>query len=58
MLGWALMFLVVAIICAILGFGGIASDLASTARFAFFVFVLLFAFTLMLTVMGVTFSAI
>lgn len=42
MLSWALTFLVVAIIAAIFGFGGIASASAGIAQILFFIFVALF----------------
>ncbi|MCE0504678.1 MULTISPECIES: DUF1328 domain-containing protein [unclassified Roseivivax] len=43
MLGWALTFLVVAIIAGVLGFGGIATASAGIAKILFFVFLILFA---------------
>ena len=46
MLGWAVTFLVVAIIAALLGFGGIAVASAGIAKMIFFVFLVLFAVTL------------
>lgn len=42
MLHWALMFLVVAIIAAIFGFGGIVNVAVDIARILFFVFLVLF----------------
>jgi uncharacterized membrane protein YtjA (UPF0391 family) len=51
MLGWALTFLIVAIIAAIFGFGGIATAAAGIARFLFFVFLVIFVVTL---IMGFT----
>jgi uncharacterized membrane protein YtjA (UPF0391 family) len=42
MLGWALTFLVVALIAAVLGFGGIAGLSIETAKIIFFVAVVLF----------------
>lgn len=42
MLGWAVTFLVVALIAAALGFGGIAGASAGIAQILFFVFILLF----------------
>jgi uncharacterized membrane protein YtjA (UPF0391 family) len=42
MLGWALTFLVVALIAAALGFGGIAGASASIAQVLFFIFIALF----------------
>jgi uncharacterized membrane protein YtjA (UPF0391 family) len=46
MLGWAVTFLIVAIIAALLGFGGIAVASAGIAKIIFFVFLVLFAVTL------------
>ncbi|MEM6277135.1 MAG: DUF1328 domain-containing protein [Pseudomonadota bacterium] len=48
MLGWALSFLVVALIAALFGFGGIASASAGIAQILFVVFLVLFAATLIL----------
>jgi uncharacterized membrane protein YtjA (UPF0391 family) len=48
MLGWALTFLVVALIAALFGFGGIASASAGIAQILFFVFVALFVLTLVM----------
>lgn len=42
MFGWALTFLIVALIAAILGFGGIAAFAVDIARIVFFVAVVLF----------------
>ena len=42
MLGWALTFLVVAIIAAVLGFGGIAGFAVEIAKIIFFVAIVLF----------------
>ena len=42
MLGWALGFFILAIIAAILGFGGIAAGLATIAKVLFFLFIVLF----------------
>jgi uncharacterized membrane protein YtjA (UPF0391 family) len=46
MLSWALMFLVVAVIAAVLGFGVIAGTAAIIAKIFFGVFVILFVITL------------
>ncbi len=46
MLGWALTFLVVAIIAGVFGFGGIASASVSIAQVLFFVFLVLFVVSL------------
>lgn len=43
MLGWAITFLIVAIIAAILGFGGIAGTAIEIAKIIFFVAIVLFA---------------
>lgn len=42
MLGWALTFLIVALIAAALGFGGIAGASAGIAKILFIVFIILF----------------
>ena len=46
MLRWAAGFFIVAIIAAIFGFGGIASDASAIARVLFFVFLVVFLFSL------------
>jgi uncharacterized membrane protein YtjA (UPF0391 family) len=53
MLAWSIIFLVVALIAGVLGFGGIASTATGIARILFFVFLVLFAVSL-LTGRGVT----
>lgn len=42
MLRWALTFLIVALIAAVFGFGGIAAASAGIAQVLFFIFLLLF----------------
>lgn len=42
MLNWALMFLIIAIIAAVLGFGGIAGTAIGIAKIIFFVAIALF----------------
>lgn len=42
MLGWALAFLIIALIAGVLGFGGIAGASVGIAKFLFLVFVALF----------------
>jgi uncharacterized membrane protein YtjA (UPF0391 family) len=42
MLGWALAFLVIALIAGVLGFGGIAGTSAGIAQVLFVVFIILF----------------
>lgn len=48
MLSWALFFLVVAIVAAVLGFGGIAGTPAGIAQFLFVLFLVLFIGALLL----------
>jgi uncharacterized membrane protein YtjA (UPF0391 family) len=48
MLRWALGFLIVAIIAAMLGFGGVAQASAGIAKVLFFVFLAGFVITLVL----------
>ena len=43
MLGWALTFLVIALVSAMLGFGGIAGAAVAIAKLIFFVAIALFA---------------
>jgi uncharacterized membrane protein YtjA (UPF0391 family) len=43
MFGWALTFLIVALIAAVLGFGGIAGFAVEIAKIIFFVAIILFA---------------
>ena len=42
MIGWALTFLVIALIAALLGFGGIAGFAMEAAKIIFFVAIILF----------------
>lgn len=46
MLYWAVVFLVIALISAALGFGGIAGAATSIAKILFFVFLILFVISL------------
>lgn len=48
MLGWALTFLVVALIAGVLGFGGIAAASTGIAQILFVVFLVLFLGTMIL----------
>lgn len=48
MLGWAIAFLVIALIAALFGFGGIASASAGIAQIIFFVFIALFVIALIM----------
>jgi uncharacterized membrane protein YtjA (UPF0391 family) len=43
MIGWALTFLLVAIVAAVFGFGGIAGSAIEIAKIIFFVAIVLFA---------------
>ncbi len=52
MLGWAATFLVIALIAAVFGFGGIASASAGIAQILFFVFIALFLITLVAKAAG------
>lgn len=42
MLGWAVTFLIIALIAGVLGFGVVAGTAASIAKILFFVFLVLF----------------
>lgn len=42
MLGWAITFLIVALVAAVLGFGGIAGVAVEAAKIIFFVAIVLF----------------
>jgi uncharacterized membrane protein YtjA (UPF0391 family) len=48
MLGWAVAFLVIALIAALFGFGGIASASAGIAQIIFFVFIALFVIAMIM----------
>jgi len=48
MLRWALIFLVVALIAALFGFGGIATGAASIAKILFVLFLIVFVVSLVL----------
>ena len=50
MLYWALMFLVVALIAAAFGFGGVAGTAAGMAKILFFVFLVAFIVSLLMGV--------
>lgn len=52
LLGWALIFLVVAIIAAAFGFGGIASASAGIAKVLFFIFLVVFVVLLIIGLVG------
>lgn len=48
MLRYAAIFLVIAIVAAVFGFGGIAAGATEIAKILFFVFLVIFAVTLLL----------
>jgi uncharacterized membrane protein YtjA (UPF0391 family) len=48
MLKWALIFLVIALVAALLGFGGIAGGATEIAKILFFVFLVIFAISLIM----------
>ena len=50
MIGWAVTFLVVAVIAALLGFGGIAGTAMEAAKIVFFVAIALFLISAVLGV--------
>jgi len=49
MLSWAILFLIVALVAAALGFGGIAGAATNIAQILFVVFLILFLGTLVLS---------
>ncbi|MCA9130321.1 MAG: DUF1328 domain-containing protein [Planctomycetales bacterium] len=51
MLSWALTFLIVALVAGVLGFGGIMSASAGIAQILFFVFLVLFAISMVANAM-------
>ncbi|HJQ56600.1 MAG TPA: DUF1328 domain-containing protein [Vineibacter sp.] len=48
MLKWALIFLVVALIAAVFGFGGVAAAATDIARILFLIFIVLFLVSLVM----------
>jgi uncharacterized membrane protein YtjA (UPF0391 family) len=52
MLRWSLIFLVVAIVAAALGFGGIAAGAAEIAKMLFYLFLAVFVITLVLGIVA------
>jgi len=46
MIGWAITFLVIALIAALLGFGGVAGTAVGIAKIIFFVAIVLFVLSL------------
>jgi len=51
MLNWTITFLVVALVAAVLGFGGIAGEAIGIAKILFFIFLVIF---LVLLIAGLT----
>lgn len=52
MLGWALTFLLVALIAGVFGFGGVASASMGIAQVLFFIFLVGFLITLVMYLVG------
>ena len=52
LLGWALIFLVVAIIAAVFGFGGVATASAGIAKILFGIFLVIFLVLLVMNFVG------
>ncbi len=52
MLYWAAVFFVIALVAALFGFGGIAAGAVEVAKILFFVFLIVFAVTLVLGLIG------
>lgn len=48
MLSWSLTFLVVALIAALFGFGGLAGEAAGIAKILFFAFLIVFVISLVM----------
>jgi len=48
LLGWALVFLILAIIAAIFGFGVVAAAATGIAKILFFIFIVVFVITLIM----------
>ena len=51
MIGWAITFLIVALVAAIFGFGGIAGTAVDIAKLIFFVAIVLFAISAVIGLM-------
>jgi uncharacterized membrane protein YtjA (UPF0391 family) len=51
MLYWAVVFLIIALVAALFGFGGIAVAAAGIAKLLFFLFVIIFVVTLIMGLM-------
>ncbi len=51
MLGWVITFLVIALIAAALGFGGIAGTAVGLAKLIFYIFIVLFVVSLIYSIL-------
>jgi uncharacterized membrane protein YtjA (UPF0391 family) len=49
---WALVFFLIAVVAALFGFSGIASDMAAVSRGLFIVFLVVFALTILAHLLG------
>ena len=52
MLNWAVTFLVIALIAAVFGFGGIVGAAVGIAKLLFFIFIVLFAISLVMSLVS------
>jgi uncharacterized membrane protein YtjA (UPF0391 family) len=52
MLRWAAIFLILALVAAMLGFGGVAAASADMAKLLFYLFIAVFVITLVLGLIG------
>lgn len=52
LLDWALIFLVLAIIAGVFGFGGIATESAYIAKILFFIFIIVFLISFVLRLLN------
>lgn len=52
MLRWALIFLVIALVSALFGFGGIAATATGIAQILFYIFLVLFLVSLLFSLIG------
>lgn len=52
LLDWTIIFLVLAIIAAVFGFGGLAQESAGIAKILFFVFIVIYIATFLMNRMG------
>ena len=52
MLRWAIAFLIIALVAALFGFGGIAATATSIAQILFYIFLVLFLIALIFSLIG------